>query len=235
MRIRLHLILAILAYVAVSRSAAQESEEAPSKRESMARAFVGGFSVEIVRERVTSSVAAIELVPTSYRSAKVEPAPGNVAFLGTVRTKDAESLGWVAYDSIDEDSFPRPVWSADVAWEPRRKEVLVALTRTVGPRLRVDIHRVEVRGNRDVPARLDGSDHRTWPAAARPIASFESDRGTERLGDIGRVMLVTERSGLLVVLERSPPDDRPLYLRFTWNTKAWTWVKLIEDPAEVKK
>ena len=235
MRTRMHLVLAILAYVAVSRSAAQETGTAPSRRESMARALVGGARVEIVRERVTSSVAAIELVPTSYQSEKVEPSPGNVAFLGTVRTREAESLGWVVYDSLDEDTFPRPVWSADVAWEPRRKEALVALTRTVGPRLKVDIHRVEVRGNRDVPARLDGSDHRTWPAAARPIASFESDRGTGRLGDIRRVVLVTERFGLLLMLERSHPDDGPLYLRFTWDTKAWTWVRLIEEPAEVKK
>ncbi len=235
MRTRMRLILMILICFAVSRGVAQEREATPSKREPMARAFVGGAIVEIVRERVTSSVPAIELVATRYKSGRVKAVPGNVAFLGTVRTKGIESLGWVAYDSLDERAFPRPVWRADAAWEPRRKEALVALTRTVGTRLKVDLYRVELRGNRASPARLDGSDHRTWPEASRPIASFESDRGTGRLGDIDRVVLVTERSGLLLVLERSHPDDGPLYLRFTWKTEAWTWVRLIEEPTKDEK
>jgi len=172
----------------------------------------------------------VELVPRRYRSRPVKPPPGDVAFLAVVRTDRGPSLAWVAYDIWHEEAALRPEWAADAAWDPYRERGVLAFAKTHGRMLRIDLHVLDLRARRTVPARLDGTDHRTWPNADAPIASFAVDRRHSRAGRVSRIQVVPERDRVLLLIERMRDDVKPLYMSFAWDTKTWSWLKIVAEP-----
>lgn len=238
MRTQSPLVLTSLA-LCVSWGIAQDAGSDTRRSVMVKTAIADGAVFEVVRERVASTRGEINLVPAKYvPPERVAPVPGNVAFLGIVHAADAKALAWVAYDIWHEHaggddlsaSLSQAVWSAGAAWDPRRKRTLVALVRTAGVGVRVSLYEVDPARSLTVPDRLDGTDHTVWPTASTPTSTLDVNRGARRTGSVDRVVLVPEPTGVLLVLERSQVDDGPLYLRFTWQTRAWAWVRFVEEP-----